>query len=280
MLERFTETERERHARLGRRKHDKVEIEVIAATLVTGALFAFGVFEYCASTNAAETLAFMMIGGVLGLTAGYCLARVLRNGSPWLFAPLIVSVVAFGVGMVLVHPAVTPPVAGPSATAPSSSTTGPSVGVDDNGNEVASDAVVPPGADTSPLTCNIDLTVATPLPAPECGARVRIEAKGKPTSAPSGWDLPPEAKMWLTVPGTDGTLLQVSAADPECVGEDPAVTVRSGVGRQPAAWLEQARTLELVAAPVGTRIVLYTECANNELGTGLQTTTGWIITVA
>ena len=122
-------------------------------------------------------------------------------------------------------------------------------------------------------------TVSTVLPSKECEGQVTVEAFGAPPTGPSAWSLPITTSLVIESPTPEAELIRVwPAADgPECVGQSDAIDAASGMPAR--SWMDRVRLVEFVAAPVGTKVILWAECSDPAAGTGIDNTQGWFLTV-
>lgn len=111
-----------------------------------------------------------------------------------------------------------------------------------------------------------------------------IEPFGDPATGPSSWHLSMHSDLLLDAPLLGGTWIRISrgtGAPASCVAEEPAVLAEVGAGSPaaPELWMEQVRVLELRDAPVDSVVTLWAECADAATGTGIDSRSGWVITV-
>jgi hypothetical protein len=128
--------------------------------------------------------------------------------------------------------------------------------------------------------CTIHLTSIIPQRGTGCDARVRLEPFGSPTTSVSAWAVTDHAWIVITAPArVNASPIDARGSDPTCFWDVPAVRHATPDGVSPSFWEEQASVLVLDAAPPGTEIVLYSECAGPTGLTGASLDAGWTVTV-
>lgn len=157
--------------------------------------------------------------------------------------------------------------AGPTSAAPSS--------VVDQAGPLPQAGSVVTGAN-----CNIHLTSVIPQRGTGCDPRVHLEPFGSPSSSVSAWTLTDHAWIVITPPArVNASPIDARGSGPTCFWDVPAVRQATPDGVSPNFWKEQASVLVLDAAPPGTEIILYSECASPTGVTGASFDAGWTVTV-
>jgi hypothetical protein len=279
--------------KLRRRRWDKVHVKTVIAALSGAGAGAITMFQIVDTSSRREMAVITLIGALCGYISLGAIARTTRTDDMHLLAyPLMCGVIFWGVALAADEGA-RPAIA--AASESSASTPSGTTISGRGGTETSVVAALPPvpggsGVATaegstdmlpaSTVSCSVMIWEAAVAPGPACGSRVSVEEFGDPTTGPSAWMLGDHASVSLQPPGTGRSWLVAIAGDgppTACVTE--AAAVLEDDSTEPIDWMEQARVLELVEAPIGTEVILWADCSADSNGVGIDDRSGWIVTV-